>query len=158
MVVFRLRRQPTSAADEPGLQARQTRFKVFLSARPHIAAAGPDAPVCRYAGRWRPRNVLTLRRVMFPIRPEESIMSDEIVEKTELEKSRDIVSQLKEMQHYSKANIEKLTAFWLQLDGELKQKEVAVKIEALLTHQNTFHEALETAVTEYEAVCNAMEG
>ncbi len=85
-------------------------------------------------------------------------MSDEIVEKTELEKSRDIVSQLKEMQHYSKANIEKLTAFWLQLDGELKQKEVAVKIEALLTHQNTFHEALEVAVAEYETVCNAMEG
>ncbi len=84
-------------------------------------------------------------------------MSDEIVEKTDLEKSRDIITQLKEMQHYSKTNIEKLTAFWLQLDGELKQKEVAVKIESLLTHQNTFHEALEAAIADYEVVCNGME-
>lgn len=83
--------------------------------------------------------------------------SEEIVEKTELEKSRDIINQLKEMQHYSKANIEKLTAHWLQLDGELKQKEVAKKVEALLTHQNTFHEALESAIADYEIVCNGME-
>ncbi len=84
-------------------------------------------------------------------------MSDEIVEKTELEKSRDIITQLKEMQHYSKTNIEKLTAFWLQLDDELKQKEVATKVETLLTHQNTFHEALETAIADYEVICDGME-
>ena len=95
---------------------------------------------------------------MFPLRAEESTLSEEIVEKTDLEKSRDIVSQLKEMQHYSKSNIEKLTAFWLQLDDELKQRDVAAKIEALLTHQNTFHEALESAVADCEVGCNAMEG
>ena len=84
-------------------------------------------------------------------------MSEEIVEKTDLEKSRDIITQLKEVQHYSKANIEKLTAHWLQMDGELKQKEVAKKVEALLTHQNTFHEALELVIADYEVVCNGME-
>lgn len=85
-------------------------------------------------------------------------MSDEeLVEKTDLEKSRDIISQLKEMLHYSKSNIEKLTEYWLKMDGELKQKAVAAKVETLLTHQNTFHEALESVVEDYEAVCAGME-
>lgn len=95
---------------------------------------------------------------MFPLRTDKSTLSEEFVEKTDLEKSRDIISQLKEMRHYSKTNIEKLTAFWLQLDDELKQKDVAAKIEALLTHQTTFHEALESAVADDELVCNALEG
>lgn len=81
---------------------------------------------------------------------------EEPVEKTPLEKSRDIIAQMKEMQHYSRTNIEKLTAYWLQLDDELKQKEIAKKVEALLTHQNTFHEALEATITDYEAVCDEM--
>lgn len=34
----------------------------------------------------------------------------EVVEKTPLEKSNDLISQLKEMLHYSKSNIERLTA------------------------------------------------
>ncbi|MDH5538916.1 MAG: hypothetical protein OEY03_05875 [Rhizobacter sp.] len=85
-------------------------------------------------------------------------MSDEeLVEKTDLEKSRDIISQMKEMLHYSKSNIEKLTEYWLKMDGELKQKAVAAKVETLLTHQNTFHEALESVVEDYEAVCAGME-
>ncbi len=82
---------------------------------------------------------------------------DPPVEKTELEKSRDIISQLKEMQHYSKSNIEKLTEHWLRLDGELKQKEIATQIETLLSQQNAFHETLEKAVADYEAVCKGME-
>lgn len=82
---------------------------------------------------------------------------EEFVEKTDLEKSRDIITQLKEMQHYSKTDIEKLTAFWLQLDDELKQKQIAAKIESLLAHQNTFHEALESTISDYENVCAGME-
>jgi hypothetical protein len=93
-----------------------------------------------------------------PVNPEEPTMSDEeLVEKTDLEKSRDIISQLKEMLHYSKSNIEKLTEYWLKMDGELKQKQVAAKVEPLLTHQNTFHDALEAVIDDYVAVCDAME-
>lgn len=85
-------------------------------------------------------------------------MSDEeLVEKTPLEKSRDIISQMKEMQHYARTNIEKLTAYWLQLDDELKQKDIAKKVEALLTHQNTFHDALEETIASYEEVCEKLE-
>jgi hypothetical protein len=88
---------------------------------------------------------------------ETEMATEEPVEKTPLEKSRDIITQLKEMQHYSKTNIEKLTAYWLQLDDELKQKAVAKKVEVLLTHQNTFCDALESTISDYEAECDRME-
>jgi len=84
-------------------------------------------------------------------------MTDQSGEKTDLEKSRDIISQLKEMRHYSKTNIEKLTEFWLLLEGEMKQKEIANKIETLLSHQNAFHEAIESLVSDYEMECNRIE-
>ena len=84
-------------------------------------------------------------------------MTDQADEKSDLEKSRDIISQLKEMHHYSKTNIEKLGEFWLLLDDELKQKENAKKVETLLTHQNSFHEALESLVSDYEIECNRIE-
>jgi len=82
---------------------------------------------------------------------------EEFVEKTPLEKSRDIINQLKEMQHYAKSNIEKLTEVWLRLDDELKQKALAVKVEPLLTEQNTFHDALEKLIEDYEEVCKGMD-
>lgn len=82
---------------------------------------------------------------------------EEPVEKTPLDKSRDIITQLKEMQHYSKANIEKLTGFWLQIEDELKQKSIAKEVEDLLSQQNTFHDALETVIADYEAACEKLE-
>jgi len=89
---------------------------------------------------------------------EETAMTDpEFVEKTPLDKSRDIITQLKEMQHYSKSNIEKLTAFWLQLDDELKLDAIAKRVEALLTVQNTFHEALESTIEDFESACEGMD-
>lgn len=84
-------------------------------------------------------------------------MTDQENEKSNLEKSRDIISQLKEMQHYSKTNIEKLGEIWLLLEGELKQKDNAKTLEILLTHQNTFHDALESMVSDYEIECNRIE-
>ena len=44
-------------------------------------------------------------------------MTEQEIEKTALERSRDIISQLKEMRHYTKTNIEKLGEFWFLLDG-----------------------------------------
>ncbi|MDA0276750.1 MAG: hypothetical protein O2979_05360 [Proteobacteria bacterium] len=84
-------------------------------------------------------------------------MTEPAGEKTILERSRDIIAQLKEMDHYSKANIEKITEFWLLLEGEMKQKKIAKKLETLLSHQNAFHDALAVLVTEYEKECEQME-
>ena len=87
----------------------------------------------------------------------EKNLTDQSGEKTDLEKSRDIISQLKEMRHYSKVNIEKLSEFWLLLDGEMKQKEIAKRSEALLSRQDAFHESLESLVSDYEVECNRIE-
>ena len=81
----------------------------------------------------------------------------EKVEKTDLEKSRDMITQLKEMGHYAKTNIERLTEVWLALDGELKQKDLAAKLEPLLTLQNSFHDDLEAMIAEFETVCDGMD-
>lgn len=84
-------------------------------------------------------------------------MTDQSDDKTELQKSRDIISQLKEMRHYSKANIEKLTEIWLLFDGEMKQKEMANKLEVLLAHENAFYDSLVSVVSDYEMECNRIE-
>ncbi len=85
-------------------------------------------------------------------------MSDEeIVEKSPLDKSRDIIVQMKEMEHYARSNIERLTAHWLQIDDELKQKDIAKKVEVLLTQQNAMQESLAATIADYEALCTSLE-
>ncbi len=82
---------------------------------------------------------------------------EELVEKTPLDKSRDIISQMKEMEHYSRSNIERLTAQWLQIDDELKQKDIAKRVETLLAQQNSFQEALAETIADYETLCAGLE-
>lgn len=84
-------------------------------------------------------------------------MTEPTEEKSELEKARDIILQLKEMNHYSKSNLEKLGEFWLLHEGELKQKEKAATLDVLLKHQGAFNDALETFITDYELECNRIE-
>jgi len=72
--------------------------------------------------------------------------------KTQLELVNDTLKQLKEMRHYSKNNVEHLTAQWLLFDGELKALKRAVKIENLMTRQAELHDALETEIGELEAL------
>lgn len=84
-------------------------------------------------------------------------MMDKADEKSELDKARAIISQLKEMHFYSKTNIEKLTEFWLQFDGQAKQKKMAKRVEELLAHQNAFHDAIESLAADYEMECNQIE-
>ena len=84
-------------------------------------------------------------------------MAEKQGEKSDLEKSRDLISQLKEMQHYSESNIEKLTEIWLQLDGELKQKQTAARVEQLIAAENTFHDDLAAVISDFEIECNRVE-
>ncbi len=81
----------------------------------------------------------------------------EKTEKTPLEKSRDILSQIKEMQHYSISNIEKLTGFYLELEDELKQKKIAEKIEELLDKQHSFNDCVGEVISSYENELNQLE-
>lgn len=78
-------------------------------------------------------------------------MSDESA-KTPLDHVADTLSQLKEMRHYSKNNVEMLTTQWLLFDGELSKLKQATRIENLMMRQGEFHDALETVITELEEV------
>lgn len=70
--------------------------------------------------------------------------------KTPLEHLSDTVSQLKEMRHYAKNNVERLTAQWMLFDGELKKLKQTERIEALMTHQSELHDSLETDIAALE--------
>ena len=78
-------------------------------------------------------------------------MSDENA-KTAADHVTDTLSQLKEMRHYSKNNVEMLTTQWLLFDGELSKLKQAEKIEGLMVRQGEFHDALETVIADLEEV------
>jgi hypothetical protein len=82
-------------------------------------------------------------------------MSDENA-KTPADHIGDTLSQLKEMRHYSKNNVEALTTSWLLFDGELSKLKHAEKIADLMDRQGQLHEALETTIAELEEVLEKM--
>ena len=109
-----------------------------LGQRGRVVARVVDAAVRR-----RVRHLLRLHIVPEPLvgsqlgerrlrreRPEqESAMTAE--HKSPLEQVNDVVSQLKEMRHYAKNNVERLTAQWMLFDGELKKLHHTDRIEEL---------------------------
>jgi citrate synthase len=82
-------------------------------------------------------------------------MSDENA-KTPADHIGDTLSQLKEMRHYSKNNVEALTTSWLLFDGELSKLKQAEKIADLMDRQGQLHDALETTIAELEEVLEKM--
>lgn len=81
--------------------------------------------------------------------PEETVP-----EKTSLDKTEDMLSGLKEMIHYAKSNIEKLSEFWLFMEDEVKRKEFAEKIDSLLDKQSSLHSDLEETSNEIQIEIN----
>lgn len=76
--------------------------------------------------------------------------------KTPADHLADTLSQLKEMRHYSKTNVEHLTASWMLFEGELKSLKQTEKIEALMNKQGQFHDALEKTIEDLEAQLKEM--
>jgi citrate synthase len=76
--------------------------------------------------------------------------------KTPADHIGDTLSQLKEMRHYSKNNVEALTTSWLLFDGELSKLKQAERIADLMDRQGQLHEALETTIAELEEVLEKM--
>jgi hypothetical protein len=81
------------------------------------------------------------------------IMANEESQKTPAEIARGIISQLKEMEHYSRSNAEKLSAIWMTLSDDLKQGDFAERVNELLNKQGDFQEAIEPLITDYEKRC-----
>ncbi len=76
-------------------------------------------------------------------------MSDDTA-KRPIDHVNDTLAQLKEMRHYSKNNVERLTAEWLLFDGELSKLGQAGTIEQLMVRQGELHDALEKAIADLE--------
>ena len=67
------------------------------------------------------------------------------------------LAQLKEMRHYSKNNVEHLTAAWMLFDGELAKLERTDKIEDLMNRQGQLHDALEAVIADLEGALKEMQ-
>jgi hypothetical protein len=74
----------------------------------------------------------------------------------EFEKSAAVLSKLKEMEFYSRANIETLAELTLTIDDELKQKEFSDPVGALYSAQNGFQTQVAALVETYGAKCESL--
>jgi hypothetical protein len=73
-----------------------------------------------------------------------------------LEKSLAVLSNLKELEFHSRANIEKLAELSLTIEEELKQKEFAESLGAVYSAQDTFHSKIQKLIEDYEAECTRL--
>jgi RNAse (barnase) inhibitor barstar len=76
--------------------------------------------------------------------------SRELVKKTPADHVNDTLAQLKEMRHYSKTNVEHLTAIWMLFDGDLSKLKRTDKIEDLMNRQGQLHDAFEAVIADLE--------
>ncbi|MFI4970456.1 MAG: hypothetical protein ACHP7D_09640 [Lysobacterales bacterium] len=83
-------------------------------------------------------------------------MSEEVA-RTPADHVAATLMQLKEMRHYSKGNVEKLTAAWLLFDGELSKLKQTAKIDDLMNRQGQLHDALETVIADLEEVLHKLQ-
>ena len=77
--------------------------------------------------------------------------------KTPLEHVNAALAQLKEMHHYSKNNVESLTAQWLLFDGDLKKLGQADRFESLMTRQGELHDALQEEIAALEELASTLQ-
>lgn len=82
-------------------------------------------------------------------------MSDENTAAT-IEHVTNTVTQLKEMRHYSKTNVEQLTAMWLLFEGELSKLKKTEVFDDLMNRQGQLHDALEAAIENMEKELEAL--
>jgi hypothetical protein len=72
-----------------------------------------------------------------------TIMSEEQTEKkSPADELKNLISQLNEMEHYSRSNLEKLGQFWFHYSDEVKDAKMSGFFDSLLKYQNQFQDAL----------------
>jgi hypothetical protein len=74
----------------------------------------------------------------------------------QLEKSLAVLSNLKELEFHSRANIEKLAELSLTIEEELKQKQFADAIGAVYSAQDAFQSKIVKLIEDYEAECTRL--
>jgi hypothetical protein len=77
---------------------------------------------------------------------------------SKLEKSLAVLSNLKDLEFHSRANIEKLAELSLTIEEELKQKTFAEGIGAVYGAQDAFQSKIVELIGAYEAECTRLSG
>ena len=75
-----------------------------------------------------------------------------------LEGSLTVLAKLKEMEFYSRANLEQLAALSFTVEDELKQKEMIGPLGEVLSAQNAFQTRLTALLEAYKAECDRLQG
>jgi hypothetical protein len=77
---------------------------------------------------------------------------------SKLEKSLAVLSNLKDLEFHSRANIEKLAELSLTIEEELKQKAFAEAIGAVYAAQDAFQSKIVKLIEDYETECARLSG
>ena len=77
---------------------------------------------------------------------------------SKLEKSLAVLSNLKDLEFHSRANIEKLAELSLTIEEELKQKAFAEAIDAVYAAQDAFQSKIVKLIEDYETDCARLSG
>ena len=85
-------------------------------------------------------------------------MADEGNQRTPLDAMQDTLSRLKEMEHYSKTNIEKLATLWLEVSEHKEQKQYEKMVDEVLKRQNQFEESIKSLIAAYEEEMTRLRG
>jgi len=80
------------------------------------------------------------------------------IEPTQVEKSLAVLSNLKDLEFHSRANIEKLAELSLTIEEELKQKQFAEAIGAVYGAQDAFQSKILGLIEVYETECTRLSG
>jgi hypothetical protein len=86
----------------------------------------------------------------------EGAKPDKQPDPTQLEKSLAVLSNLKELEFHSRANIEKLAELSLTIEEELKQKAFAEAIGGVYSAQDAFQSKIVKLIEDYETECTRL--
>ena len=85
-------------------------------------------------------------------------MAEEQPQKTPLEKLKNVVSQLKEIEHYARSNLERLSEIWLLLEEDFrKKKTLAERVNDLLKAEGATEDLLKAVIQEFDKECADMQ-
>jgi hypothetical protein len=74
----------------------------------------------------------------------------------QLEKSLAVLSNLKDLEFHSRANIEKLAELSLTIEEKLKQKQFAEALGAVYSAQDLFESKIAKLIEDYDAECTRL--
>jgi len=85
-------------------------------------------------------------------------MADEQPQKTPPEKLKNVVSQLKDIEHHARNNLERLSEIWLMLEEDFKKnKKLAERVNDLLKAEGAMEDLLKTVIQEFDKECAELE-